>query len=89
MPALAEGMKAIPQIVVHGDADPTVSVEGSRLMVAALQKLGAEVGYVEVPGGNHTDVVVPSLPKVFEFLAAHTKASPPAPRQAPARPPAR
>ena len=73
-PALAEGMKAIAQIVVHGDADPTVSVEGSRLMVAALKKLGADVTYVEVPGGNHTDVVVPNLPKVFEFLAAHTKA---------------
>jgi predicted esterase len=79
-PALAEGMKAIPQIVVHGDADPTVSVEGSRLMVAALKKLGAEVNYVEVPGGNHTDVVVPNLPKVFDFLAAHTKAPSPAPR---------
>ena len=64
--------------VVHGDADPTVSVEGSRTMVAALKKLGATVTYVEVPGGNHTDVVVPNLPRVFEFLAAHTKA--PAPR---------
>jgi predicted esterase len=77
-PALAEAMKAIPQIVVHGDADPTVSVDGSRAMVAALKKLGAEVIYVEVPGGNHTDVVVPNLAKVFEFLAAHAKApSPP------------
>ena len=77
-PALAEGMKTIPQIVVHGDADPTVSVEGSRAMVAALKKVGAEVTYIEVPGGNHTDVVVPNLPKVFEFLAAHIKApSPP------------
>jgi poly(3-hydroxybutyrate) depolymerase len=77
-PALADGMKSIPQIVVHGDADPTVSVEGSRVMVAELKKLGADVTYVEVPGGNHTDVVVPNLPKVFEFLASHTKA--PAPR---------
>jgi poly(3-hydroxybutyrate) depolymerase len=77
-PALAEGMKAIPQIVVHGDADPTVRVEGSRAMVAALKTLGATVTYIEVPGGNHTDVVVPNLPKVFEFLAAHTKPPTPA-----------
>jgi dipeptidyl aminopeptidase/acylaminoacyl peptidase len=71
-------MKTIPQIIVHGDADPTVSVEGSRAMVAALKKAGAEVTYVEVPGGDHTDVVVPNLPKVFEFLAAHTKPPTPA-----------
>jgi poly(3-hydroxybutyrate) depolymerase len=73
-PALAEPMKHIPQIVVHGDADPTVSVEGSRAMVAALKKLGAPVTYIEVPGGNHTDVVVPNLPRVFEFLAAQRHA---------------
>lgn len=79
-PTLAERMKHIPQIVVHGDADPTVNVEGSRLMVAELKKLGAEVTYIEVAGGNHTDVVVPNLPKVFEFLAAHKKAAAPAPR---------
>jgi hypothetical protein len=29
-----------------------------------------DVTYVEVPGGSHTDVVVPNLPKAFEFLAA-------------------
>jgi hypothetical protein len=47
-------------------------------MVAALKTLGATVTYIEVPGGNHTDVVVPNLPKVFEFLAAHTKPPTPA-----------
>ena len=72
-PLLAERMKAIPQFVVHGDADPTVNVAGSRTMVAALKKLGATVTYVEVPGGNHSDVVVPNLPKAFEFLAGQRK----------------
>ena len=72
-PALAERMKGIPQFVVHGDNDPTVNVSGSRNMVAALKKAGADVTYVEVAGGNHTDVVVPNLPKAFEFLAAQKK----------------
>jgi predicted peptidase len=76
-PGAVERMKAIPQIVVHGDADPTVSVSGSRAMVAELKRLGAEVAYIEVPGGNHADVVVPNLPKVFEFLAAHRRPAPP------------
>lgn len=76
--ALAERMKGIPQFVVHGDTDPTVNVSGSRTMVAALKKLGADVTYVEVAGGNHTDVVVPNLPKAFEFLAAQKKKAAPA-----------
>lgn len=72
-PAAAARMKAIPQYVVHGDADPTVNVNGSRTMVAALKAAGATVTYVEVPGGNHSDVVVPELPKAFAFLAAQKK----------------
>ncbi|HUQ89946.1 MAG TPA: alpha/beta fold hydrolase [Vicinamibacterales bacterium] len=72
-PALADNMKSIPQFVVHGDADNTVNVSGSRNMVAALKKLNANVTYVEVPGGSHTDVVVPNLPPAFDFLAAQRK----------------
>ena len=75
-PALAEQMKGIPQFVVHGDADNTVNVSGSRNMVAALKKAGADVTYVEVPGGSHTDMVVPNLPKAFEFMAAQKKGAP-------------
>ena len=41
-------MKGIPQFVVHGDADNTVNVSGSRNMVAALKKAGADVTYIEV-----------------------------------------
>lgn len=73
-PALAGNMKAIPQFVVHGDADNTVSVSGSRNMVAALKKVSANVTYIEVEGGGHSDVVVPNLPKAFEFLAQQKRA---------------
>ncbi|MFO7692201.1 MAG: PHB depolymerase family esterase, partial [Vicinamibacterales bacterium] len=78
-PASVERMKGIPQIVVHGDADPTVNVAGSRNMVAEMKRLGVPVTYIEVPGGNHSDVVVPNMPKVFAFLAAQRKgaAAPP------------
>ena len=76
-PGSVARMKGIPQIVVHGDADATVNVAGSRAMVAEMKRLGVDVVYVEVPGGSHTDVVVPNLPKVFEFLAAHRKSGGP------------
>jgi predicted peptidase len=72
-PATAERMKGIPQFVVHGDADNTVNVSGSRNMVAALKKAGADVTYIEVAGGSHTDMVVPNLPQAFEFMARQKK----------------
>jgi predicted esterase len=73
-PALAEHMKSIPQFVVHGDADPTVNVSGSRNMTTALKKAGATVTYIEVAGGGHSDVVVPNLPGAFEFMARQRRA---------------
>ena len=74
-PASIEKFRHIPQIVVHGDADPTVNVAGSRNMVEAMKKLGVDHVYVEVPGGNHVDVVVPNLSKVFDFFDAKRKAT--------------
>jgi predicted esterase len=75
-PQSVEKMKALPQFVVHGDADKTVNVRGSRVMVEAMKKLGMHVTYIEVPGGSHTGVVVPNLPAAFDFLAAHKKGGP-------------
>lgn len=75
-PALAEQMKSIPQWIVHGDNDPTVNVSGSRNMTAALKQAGATVAYIEVPGGGHSDVVVPNLPGAFAFMAAQRKPAP-------------
>ena len=75
-PSLAANMKALPHFVVHGDDDNTVNVSGSRNMVSELKKLSANVTYIEVPGGSHTDVVVPNLPKAFEFMAAQAKGAP-------------
>jgi predicted esterase len=75
-PSLAENMKAIPHFIVHGDADNTVNVSGSRNMVAALKKLNANVTYLEVRGGSHTDVVVPNLPLAFDFMDGQKKAAP-------------
>ena len=72
-PAAIETFRQIPQIVVHGDADPTVNVSGSRRMVEAMKKLGVDHTYIEVPGGNHLDIVVPNLPKVFDFFDAKRK----------------
>jgi predicted peptidase len=66
----AATIRDIPQFVVHGDADPTVAVGGSRVMVAALKALGANIEYLEIPGGDHSNVVAPNLPHMFDFFSA-------------------
>lgn len=63
----------IPQLVVHGDNDKTVPVERSRVMVAEGKKLGVEMKYIEVPGGSHIDVVVPTFKEVFDWFDAHRR----------------
>jgi poly(3-hydroxybutyrate) depolymerase len=73
-PATLEKMKDIPQIVVHGDADMTVPVAGSRAMVEMMKKLGVEHEYIEVPGGDHNGVVAPNIPAVFDFFVKQSKA---------------
>jgi poly(3-hydroxybutyrate) depolymerase len=73
VPATLEGIRHIPQFVVHGDADPTVSVNGSRAMVARMRELEMTFEYVEVPGGNHSDVVAINFPGLFEFFNQHSR----------------
>jgi len=63
----------VPWIVVHGDKDPTVPVEESRKMVNAGKELGIEIKYIEVPGGNHGDVVVPAFKVIFDWFDAHKR----------------
>jgi poly(3-hydroxybutyrate) depolymerase len=72
-PATLDRIKHVPEFVVHGDADATVNVQGSRSMVARARELGIDVSYIEVPGGSHSSVVAPNLPAMFEFFNAHRK----------------
>jgi len=77
------GLIGVPWYVVHGVDDATVSVEESRKMVAAGRKLGIEIQFEEVVGGDHFNVVVPALPKIFDWFAKQARPQPAA--AAPAR----
>lgn len=72
-PANVEKYKSIPEIVVHGDADTVVPVMSSRVMVEAMKKLGVEVNYIEVAGGNHISVAGANMPAIFDFFDTHRK----------------
>jgi poly(3-hydroxybutyrate) depolymerase len=68
-----ERIRTVPEIIVHGDADPTVNVSGSRTMVAKLKEMGTDYKYIEVPGGLHSDVVAPNIAAVIDFFDTHKK----------------
>jgi len=72
-PSTLERMKHIPQFVVHGDADPTVNVSGSRMMVQGMKTLGIDHTYIEVPGGNHSNVVAPNFAAMMQFFDARKR----------------
>ena len=61
----------IPVLVLHGDQDSTVPVEGSRTWGARMRELGMQHVYIEVPGGDHS-LFVRENPemraKVFSFF---------------------
>lgn len=61
----------VPILVIHGDADGTVPVAGSRLTVAMMRQLGMRHEYVEVAGGDHSRIIArdPAMvERVFTFL---------------------
>ena len=59
--ALATGIRSLPILVFHGDADQSVSVEQSRRIVAALKSAGARVEYTEYPGLGHGEAAAQAL----------------------------
>jgi predicted peptidase len=52
-PADAAKIKDLPCWCFHGDADPTVKVDGSRNMVKAVKDAGGSPKYTEYPGVGH------------------------------------
>jgi predicted esterase len=76
-PADMEKLRNVPQYVVHGAMDETVSVMQSRAMVAAARRAGAEVVYVELPTAGHYDAVIGQFAPMLEFFAAHPQPASP------------
>jgi predicted esterase len=76
MPTTVAAMRHIPEIVVHGSADALLPVAFSRAMVAEMKKLGVEHRYIEVAGGDHSNIVEPNLAAVLDFFDAHRKRNP-------------
>ncbi|GAB3168625.1 carboxylesterase family protein [Telluribacter humicola] len=70
--ALATNYKPLGVYVVHGDADPVVSVEYARQMRKLLGTFHTDFSYYEYPGGSHwySDESVDWAP-LFNFFSWH------------------
>lgn len=82
---IADAIKQLPVLIVHGEIDAVVPVSESRRMHEALSAAGARVRYVELPGVNHNawDATYGS-PGLVEWLFGQQRGS-----DAPAREPGR
>ncbi len=71
-----------PLIIIHGDADPTVSVWQSQVLHRAVSDAGVPAVYIEVPAGGHgqfrytdpdQDELVAAMIAFFDEQLAHTR----------------
>lgn len=61
-----------PFLIIHGDRDPLVPYQQSKLLVAALDAAGVPVTFYTVAGGGHGQFTDPQIPTlVREFLALY------------------
>ena len=60
-------------IVVHGEADEIVPVQGSRDLAAELEAMGIESEYVELAGVGHGPVINLAQAHIFEFFGKHSR----------------
>ncbi len=72
--ARLDGAKHIPAIVVQGDKDRLVPVDGTRRLVEKMKELDMDHQYIEVKGGGHVFVAFQHFPEIFSFFENHPKA---------------
>ena len=65
----------MPMMIVHGDADTAVPVDVGRSWAAAMKDLQMTHQYIEVPGGDHGNVISIGMPDIFAFFAKHSKSA--------------
>ena len=71
--AMVAKLKGVPALVIHGARDQIVPPDRARSLIAAAQKAGVLVNYVEVPEADHLTIVAGTFPAVMDFFEKNSK----------------
>lgn len=66
-----EVMRDTPLMIMIGDRDELLPIEGMRKSLARLREAGVNVQYFEIRGGNHAAPIRNGPPEVFRFFERH------------------
>jgi predicted peptidase len=69
----------LPLMITQGGDDPIVPAVNTRTWAAALDDLGIEHEYLELPGRDHGNIIWDGMPEIFRFFAEHKRPPRPAP----------
>lgn len=72
-PAPLSDIPAMPMMIIHGDMDTVVPVSVGRSWAEKMKELKMTHQYIEVPGGDHGNVIGIGMPDIFTFFAKHSK----------------
>jgi predicted peptidase len=72
-PSSLEAAAGVPMVLVHGDADESVSVAQTRRWADKMRELMMKFEYYEIRGGGHRDAIIEGASKVFAFFDKHPK----------------
>jgi predicted peptidase len=73
-PKLAKRIRNLPTWVFHGDADPVVSIDGSKAMVEALKAAGGNVKFTIYPGVGHDSwTQTYDNPELYAWFLSHRR----------------
>jgi predicted peptidase len=72
-PAPLSNIPTMPMMIVHGDMDTVVPVSVGRSWAEKMKELKMTHQYIEVPGGDHGNVIGIGMPDIFKFFAQHSK----------------
>ncbi|MGH6692118.1 MAG: serine aminopeptidase domain-containing protein, partial [Gammaproteobacteria bacterium] len=74
-PSSLSAITTMPMMIVHGDMDTAVPVDVGRSWAATMKELKMTHHYIEVPGGDHGNVISIGMPDIFAFFAKHSKSA--------------
>jgi predicted peptidase len=73
MPEILASATEVPMILVHGDADQSVSVTQTRRWADKMRELKMTYEYYEIPGAAHRDAITSGARRVFAFFDKHSR----------------